>query len=181
MKKPMLLIAAFIGAGALDAGGVAAQTPPPATPSANPLDTVPEKMPFDVPYGAPIALERAKAVIAAAAAEAHKHDWKMNVAVVDSGGNLVAFERMDGAQLASIQIAEHKARTAATFRRETKVFENAIQQNNSLYVMTLDGVIGSRGGIPLVIDGKLVGAIGCSGGTGSQDEVACKAGAAALR
>jgi len=85
------------------------------------------------------------------------------------------------AQLASIQIAEHKARTAASFRRETKVFENAIQQSNFHYVMTLDGVIASRGGIPLVQAGKLVGAIGCSGGTGSQDEVACRVGAATIK
>ena len=160
------------------AGALAAD--PPATP-ANPLDAVPEKMPFDVPYGAPIPLERAQAVIAAAVAEAKKRDWKLNIAVVDSGGNLVAFQRMDGAQLASIQIAEHKARTAASFRRETKAFENAIQQNGMNYVLSLDGVIGSRGGIPLIEGGKLVGAIGCSGATGSQDEVVCKAGVAALK
>ena len=151
------------------------------TPAANPLDVVPDKMPFDIPYGAPISLERAEAAIAATVAEAKKHDWKLNVAVVDSGGNLVAFQRMDGAQLASIQISEHKARTAVTFRRETKVFENAIQQSNFNYVMTLDGVIGSRGGIPLVQGGKLIGAIGCSGATGSQDEVACKVGAATIK
>src|SRR5271170_3158899 len=154
-----------------------AQTPP----SVNPLDAVPENMPFDVPYGAPITLERAEAAIAAAVAEAKKHDWKLNVAVVDSGGNLVAFQRMDGAQLASIQIAEHKARTAANFRRETKVFENGIQQSNFNYILTLDGVIASRGGIPLVENGKLIGAIGCSGGTGSQDEVACKVGAGSVK
>src|SRR5262249_25683254 len=133
---------------------------------------------FDVPYGPPIALDGAKAVIAAAFDEAKKHDWKMNIAVVDSGGNLVAFERMDGAQLASIAISEHKARTAAMYRRETKVFENGIQQNGMVYSMTLDGMIGSRGGIPLIEAGKLIGAIGCSGGTGSQDEVVAKAGAA---
>ena len=106
---------------------------------------------------------------------------QMNVAVVDSGGNLVAFQRMDGAQLASIQISEHKARAAVTFRRETRVFENAVQQSNFNYVMTVDGVVASRGGIPLVEDGKLIGAIGCSGGTGSQDEVACKVGAATVK
>ncbi|TLZ11941.1 MAG: heme-binding protein, partial [Gammaproteobacteria bacterium] len=100
-----------------------AQQPPAAqpAPAANPLDAVPDKMPFDIPYGAPIALERAETAIAAAAAEAKKHDWKLDIAVVDSGGNLVAFQRMDGAQLASIQISEHKARAAVTFRRETKV------------------------------------------------------------
>ena len=117
----------------------------------------------------------------AAVAESKKHDWKMNVAVVDSGGNLVAFARMDGAQLASISIAEHKARAAVKYRRETKAFENGIQQANLHYVMTLDDVIASRGGIPLVEGGKMVGAIGCSGGTGSQDEVACKAAAASMK
>jgi glc operon protein GlcG len=154
----------------------AQQSAPP-----NPLDTIPEKMPFDVPYGMPISLERADSAITAALAEAKKHDWKLNVAVVDSGGNLVAFQRMDGAQLASIQISEHKARTAVTFRRETKVFENGVQLNNLNYILTLDGVIASRGGIPLVEQGRIVGAIGCSGGTGSQDEVACKAGAAIIK
>ena len=154
-----------------------AQTPP----AANPLDAIPENMPFDVPYGPPISLDQAATAIAAAVAEAKKHNWKLNVAVVDSGANLVAFQRMDGAQLASVQIAEHKARTSATFRRETKVFENAVQQSNFHYVMTLDGVIASRGGIPLVQAGKLIGAIGCSGGTGSQDEVACKVGAATIK
>ena len=89
---------------------------------ANPLDVVPDEIPFDVPYGAPISLDLAQAVIQAAVAEAKKRNWKMNVAVADSGGNLVAFQRMDGAMLASIQIAEHKARAAATFRRPTKVF-----------------------------------------------------------
>jgi uncharacterized protein GlcG (DUF336 family) len=138
-------------------------------------------MPFDVPYGTPISLDRAQAAIAAAVAEAKKRDWKMNVAVVDTGGNLVAFERMDGAQLASIQISEHKARAAANFRRETKAFENGIQQNNLLYQITLDGVIASRGGIPLIDGGKVIGAIGCSGGAGSQDEVTCKAGAATIK
>jgi glc operon protein GlcG len=151
------------------------------TPKPNPLDTVPDKMAYDIPYGAPISLERAQSAIAAATAEARKHDWKLNVAVVDSGGNLVAFQRMDGAQLASIQISEHKARASASYRRETKIFENAIQINNMPYVATLDGVITSRGGIPLVEGGKLIGAIGCSGGSGSQDEVACKAGAATVK
>lgn len=105
----------------------------------------------------------------------------MNVAVVDSGGNLVAFQRMDGAMLASIQIAQHKARAAAMFRRETKFFENAIQTNNFTYLMTLDGVIASRGGIPLIEEGRLIGGIGCSGGTDSLDEVGCQAGLAAIK
>jgi glc operon protein GlcG len=140
---------------------------------------IPDKMPFDVPYGAPIGVDRARAVITAAADEAKKHGWKLNIAVVDSGGNLVAFERMDGAQLASIAISEHKARTAVNYRRETKVIESGIQSGLT-YLTTLDGVIGSRGGIPLVENGAIVGAIGCSGGTGSQDEVGAKAGAALI-
>ena len=85
--------------------------------TSNPLDGIPNEIPYDVPYGAPISLDRAQAVIIAAMAEAKKRNWKMNVAVSDSGGNLVAFQRMDGAMLASIQIAQHKARAAATFRR----------------------------------------------------------------
>jgi len=161
---------AVLGVAVFVAGAVRAQQP-------NPLDTVPDKMPFDLPYGPPISLDRAEAAVAAAVAESKKRGWKMNVAAVDSGGNLVAFQRMDGAQLASIPIAEHKARAAATFRRETKVFENAIQANNLHYILTLDGIVASRGGIPLVEGGKLIGAIGCSGGTGAQDEVVCKVGA----
>ena len=149
-------------------------------PAQNPMDVVPDKMPFDIPYGTPISLDAAQAAIAAAVAETKKRGWKMNVAVVDTGGNLVAFARMDGAQTASVAISEHKARAAAMFRRETKVFEAGIQNGNN-YLITLDGVIGSRGGIPLISDGKLIGAIGCSGATGSQDEVACKAGAATVK
>jgi glc operon protein GlcG len=172
VMRAKILSGAVIGAAMLLSCGSYAQQP-------NPLDKVPDDMPFDVPYGAPIGLERAEALIGAAVAEAKKHNWKLNVAVVDSGGNLVAFQRMDGAQTASIAISEHKARAAVGFRRETKVFENAIQNGNN-YIITLDGIVASRGGIPLVQSGKLIGAIGCSGGTGSQDEVVCKVGAEAL-
>jgi glc operon protein GlcG len=146
---------------------------------ANPLDVIPDKMPFNIPYGAPISLSRAQAAIAAANAEAEKHGWALDVAVVDSGANLVAFGRMDGAQLGSIAVSEHKARTSVKFRRPTKAFEEAIQKND-LRVLTIDDVMGSRGGMPLVEDGKLIGAIGCSGGAGSQDEVVCAAGAATI-
>ena len=145
-----------------------------------PLDFVPDKMPFDTPYGPPITLDRAEALIVAAVAEAKKRNWKMNVAVVDSGGNLVAFQRMDGAMLASIQIAEHKARAAVTFRRPTKVFEDGVQLMHLNYLLAFDGIIASRGGIPLIEQGVIIGAIGCSGGTDSQDEVVSKAGAALI-
>jgi uncharacterized protein GlcG (DUF336 family) len=148
--------------------------------ASNPLDLIPNEIPFDVPYGPPISLERAQAVIHAAVAEAKKRNWKMNVAVADSGGNLVAFQRMDGAMLAAIQIAEHKARAAATFRRPTKVFEDGINLMHLNYLLAFDGVITSRGGIPLIDQGAIIGAIGCSGGTDSQDEVVSKAGATVI-
>jgi len=144
----------------------------------NPLDFVPDTIPFDTPYGPPISLDRAEAVIQAAVAEAKKRNWKMNVAVVDSGGNLVAFQRMDGAMLASIQIAEHKARAAATFRRPTKEFEVGVNVMHLNYLLAFDGIIASRGGIPLIEQGMIIGAIGCSGGADSQDEIVSKAGAA---
>ena len=146
----------------------------------NPLDFVPDKMPFDTPYGPPISLDRAQSLIGAAVAEAKKRNWKMNVAVVDWGGNLVAFQRMDGAMLASIQIAEHKARAAATFRRPTKAFEDGINLMHLNYLLAFDGIIASRGGIPLIEQGMIIGAIGCSGGADSQDEIVSKAGAALI-
>jgi glc operon protein GlcG len=148
--------------------------------SPNPLDLIPAEIPFDVPYGPPISLDQAQAVIQAAVAEAKKRNWKMNIAVADSGGNLVAFQRMDGAMLASIQIAQHKARASATFRRPTKVFEDGVQLMHLNYLLAFDGIIASRGGIPLIDQGAIIGAIGCSGGTDSQDEVVSKAGAAVI-
>jgi glc operon protein GlcG len=137
------------------------------------LNAVPDKMPFNLPFGTPITMESAQAVIQAAITEANKRGWPEAFAVVDPGGNLVAFARMDGAQLASIAIAEHKARTAARYRRPTRAFEDAVQKFGFNYILTLDDVIASRGGIPLVEGGKIVGAVGCSGGTGSQDEALC--------
>jgi glc operon protein GlcG len=148
--------------------------------ASNPLDAIPAEMPFDVPYGLPISLSRAQAAIDAAISEAKRRNWKMNVAVADSGGNLVAFQRMDGAMLASIQIAQHKARAAVTFRRPTKIFEDSIQLMKLNYLLAFDDVIASRGGIPLIEQGAIIGAIGCSGGTDSQDEIVSKAGAAVI-
>lgn len=169
MKRSTMPLAAL----ALLASTAAFAQPSP-TPA---LDVIPDVMPFDVPYGQAMTLERAQAVVAAATAEAAKHNWKMNVSVVDPNGDLLAFGRMDGAQLASIEISQHKARTAARFRRNTKLFENGMQ-GGMVYQLSLDGVIGSRGGIPLVEGGKIIGAIGVSGGAGSQDEVCANAGAA---
>jgi glc operon protein GlcG len=167
-----ILAPILIGAAMLLGPSLRAQQPAPAT-----LDTIPEKMPFSDPYGVPIGAQRAQSLIQAAAAEAGKRGWPMNIAVVDSGANLVAFLRMDGAQLASIPIAQHKARASAKFRRPTRVFEDALQRNDYKYILSLDDVIASRGGIPLTENGKIIGAIGCSGATGSQDEVICTAAA----
>ena len=181
--KMRILTAAAIGAAFILAGAASAQqqpAPAAAPPGPPNLDAVPEKMPWANPYGAPISAAKAQAAIQAAVAETQKRGWALNIAVVDSGANLVAFVRMDGAQLGSIAIAEHKARAAAKYRRPTKVFEEGIQKAGLNYLMTLDDVIGSRGGIPLIEDGKIIGAIGCSGGTGSQDEVGCMAGAATI-
>lgn len=173
--SPKFLARIFtLGASLLLAGTSHAQQP-------NPRDAVPPQMPFDIPYGAPISLDRADAVLAAAVAESKAHNWKMNCAVVDSGANLVSFKRMDGAQLASIDVGIHKARTAAKYRRETKAFESGVQEGGFTYLLTLDDVIASRGGILLIDGGKIAGAIGCSGGTGSQDEVVAKAGVAAFK
>jgi glc operon protein GlcG len=133
-------------------------------------------IPFDIPYGPPINLETAKRVIAAVEAEAARHRWKLNIAVVDTHGELVHFSRMDGAQLGSIGVSQGKARTAARFRRETRAFYNAFETGHP-YVATLDPtLIASPGGFPLVEGGKLIGAVGCSGGTGDQDAAACKSG-----
>jgi glc operon protein GlcG len=165
---------------ALMSSSVSAQAPapapaaPPAQPSAG---GTPDAMPFDIPYGVSIGLDRAKQLMAAAEAEAKRRNWKMNIAVVDTNGELVQFERMEGAQIASGPIAVGKARTAARFRRESRVFYNAYETGHS-YPSTLDpGLVASPGGFPLVEAGKLIGAIGCSGGTGDQDAATCKAGA----
>ena len=166
-KTTLTLAACFLSSSLL------AQTAP------NPMDVVPEKMPFDLPYGMSIGLTKADAVLDAAVAESGKRHWKLVCAVVDTAGYLVSFKRMEDAQIGSIDIAMHKARASAKFRRETKVFESAIQ--NNVFIATLDDVIASRGGIPLMESGKLVGAIGCSGGTGSQDELVAKVGAAVLK
>jgi uncharacterized protein GlcG (DUF336 family) len=158
------------------------QAAAPAAAPAQPLaGGTPDAMPFDIPYGQSIGLERAKQVMAAAEAEARKRNWKMNIAVVDTNGELVQFERMEGAQIASGSISIGKARTSARFRRESRVFYNVFEGGHG-YINTLDPtLIASPGGFPLVEGGKLIGAIGCSGGTGDQDAAICKVGAEVVR
>jgi glc operon protein GlcG len=159
------------------ATAAAAQTPA----SQPPAGGTPDKMPFDIPYGTSIGLDTAKKLLAIAETEAMKRDWKMNVAVVDTHGELLAFERMNGAQYASITISQNKARTSARFRRETRVFYNQFETGHA-YVNTLDaGLVASPGGFPLIEGGKLVGAIGCSGGTGDQDAAVCKVAADTIK
>src|SRR5580704_11619363 len=156
-----------------------AQSPAPAAapPAPAPAGGTPDAIPFDIPYGQSIGLERAKQVMAAAEAEAKKRNWKMNIAVVDTNGEPVMFERMEGAQIASGAISINKARTAARFRRESRLFYNAYETGHS-YPGTLDPTLtASPGGFPLVENGKLIGAVGCSGGTGDQDALICKVGA----
>lgn len=159
-----------------------AQTSTPAAPPAQPsAGGTPDAMPFDIPYGMSIGLERAKQVVAAAEAEAKKRNWKMNIAVVDTNGDLVHFSRMEGAQIASVTISQGKARTAARYRRESRVFYNAFETGHP-YVATLDPtLIASPGGFPLIEGGKVIGAVGCSGGTGDQDAAVCKAGAEVVK
>lgn len=159
-----------------------APAPAPATPPAQPsAGGTPEAMPFDIPYGVSIGLERAKQVLAAAEAEAKKRNWKMNIAVVDTNGELVHFSRMEGAQIASVNVSIGKARTSARFRRESRLFYNAFETGHG-YVSTLDPtLVASPGGFPLVEGGKLIGAIGCSGGTGDQDAAICKVGADVMK
>jgi uncharacterized protein GlcG (DUF336 family) len=171
-------LARFACAGCLFAAAAAfAQTPA----SQPPAGGTPDKMPFDIPYGTSINLDSAKRLIEIAEAEAKKRDWKMNIAVVDTHGDLVAFERMDDAQYASIALSQNKARTSVRFRRETRVFYNQYETGHS-YVGTFgDGFVASPGGIPLVEGGKIVGAIGCSGGTGDQDAAICKVAAETLK
>jgi uncharacterized protein GlcG (DUF336 family) len=148
---------------------------------AHPADTanVPEKLPFDVPYGPPLTLTQARKVIDAAETEARRRDWQYAVAVVDSAGNLLSCDRMDNTQLASLAIAEAKARASAQFRRPTKAMQDAVS-NGATAVLSIPGILAGEGGIPIVIDGKLVGAVGASGGAGVQDSVIAQAGAAAV-
>jgi uncharacterized protein GlcG (DUF336 family) len=128
-----------------------------------------------------VSQEQARKAVVAALAEAHKLNIPMAVAVVDTAGVLVAFERMDNTQTGSIAVAQNKARTAAMFRRPTKAFQDFVAGGGAgLRTLTLEGVVAIEGGLPLVVDGKIVGGIGVSGGTSEQDGVVAKGGTEAL-
>jgi len=137
--------------------------------------------PPQIPYGAPISLEQAKKVMAGAEAEATKNKWNVVITVLDSGGHVVALHRLDGTQLGSIEAAREKAYSAVLYRRPTKVFQDLVGQGGAnLRLLKLAGASPLEGGIPIIVDGKLVGAIGVSGVTSEQDAQVAKAGADAL-
>lgn len=134
------------------------------------------------PYGLPISLENAKKAAAPALAEAVKNNWNMAVAIVGPSGDLIYYEKMDNTQLGSANVAIDKARSAALFKRPTKAFQDVLAGGgDGLRVLRLQGAVPVEGGIPLVMDGKIVGAIGVSGATSAQDAQCAKAGADTIK
>jgi glc operon protein GlcG len=163
--RNMMFISLLLGASLVDGPALAQQpaAPPPA-------------------YGEQIGIEQAKKAAAAAVVEAKKINTFMAISVVSPSGDLVYFEKMDNTQFASINISIHKARTAATFRRPTLSFEERVGAGGvGVTLLTLDGIIASPGGNPIIVGGKLIGAIGVSGGTGAQDNQVSLAGMAAVK
>lgn len=134
------------------------------------------------PYGVSVTLESAKKAAAPALAEAAKNNWLVAVAIVDPSGNLVYYEKMDNTQLGSANVAIDKARSAALFKRPTKAFQDALASGgDGLRILRIQGATPVEGGIPLLSDGKIVGAIGVSGATSAQDAQCAKAGADAFK
>jgi glc operon protein GlcG len=164
--RARLMIALGIGAALTLGGGAYAQP----APAAGPTD-----------YGPPISNEQAKAVAAAAFAEAKKNNWRMAFTILGPAGELVYFEKMDGAQVASTDLSLGKARTAVLFRRPSKAFADQYAAGNTSFMTFPEKPIASEGGVLIVVGGKIIGAIGASGGTGQQDGLAAAAGAAAAK
>jgi len=134
------------------------------------------------PYGVAISLENAKKAAEPALAEAAKNNWRVAVAIVGPAGTLIYYEKMDNTQLGSAEVVIDKARTAALFKRPTKAFQDALAAGGEgLRILTLKGVVAAEGGIPLVMDGRIVGAIGVSGATSAQDAQCAKAGADTIK
>jgi glc operon protein GlcG len=160
-----------LGVGAavmLAAVSASAQTPAPPAPS-------------QPQYGAPITLDQAKKIMAGAEAEAKKNNWPVVITILDSGGQLVMAQRLDGAQFGSIDVAREKAYAAVAFRRSTKVFEDAVAQGGvNLRTLRLTGASPYQGGLPILVDGKVIGGIGVSGATAAQDAQVAQAGLDAL-
>ena len=126
-----------------------------------------------------VSLTLAKKMAAAAEAEATKNNWAMVITVLDDGGNIVYIGRMDGAQLGSIDVSQGKAHTALAFRRPSKAFQDLVDQNQA-HLITRPHITAVQGGLPIMLDGKVVGAIGVSGGTSAQDEQCAQAGINAI-
>ena len=168
MKTQSKSVLASILAVAIAAATASAQQAPTAPPT--------------TPYGAPIGLEAAKKVMAAAEAEAVKNNWSMAIAILDSTGHIVMLHRLDNTQYGSIGVAEDKARSALDYRRPTKVFEDLVAQGGiGMRTLALRGASPLEGGIPLIVDNKVVGAIGVSGATSVQDGQVAKAGSDAAK
>ena len=127
-----------------------------------------------------ITLEDAKKAMAAAEAEARKNSWNVAIAIVDAGGNLVLFEKIDDTQLGSVSIAIGKARTAVNFKRPTKALEEMIAGGRQVF-LAIEGITPLQGGLPVMADGKLIGAVGVSGVLSSQDEQVAQAAVAVLQ
>ncbi len=134
------------------------------------------------PYGPPIGLDNARKIMTAAEAEAAKNNWAVVIAIIDSGGHIVMLHRADNVQLSSIDISQGKAKTALMFKRPTKVLDDAIQSGGpGLRFLALKDIVPLEGGIPIVMDGKIVGAIGVSGVLSAQDSQIARAGIDGLK
>ncbi len=170
----MLALACAIAGGFVFAAGPAvvpalAQQPQPVPTGATP------------PYGAPISLDQAKRVMAAAELEAAKNSWQVAIAILDSGGNMVMFHKVDNAQLSAITTSEGKARTALEFKLPSKALDDAIANGGAgMRLLALKDITPLQGGVLVLVDGKIVGAVGVSGALSAQDEQVAKAGADAL-
>jgi uncharacterized protein GlcG (DUF336 family) len=158
LRSFALAVAAFLFASPL----AAQQTPPP-------------------PYGPPISLELAKKIVTAAEAEAVKNNWNVSIAVIDSGGHLVMLQKLDNTQLVSIRVSETKAKTALGFRLPTKMLEDAVAAGGSgTRLLALQDIAPFEGGFPIIVDGKIIGAIGVAGVFSAQDAQIARAGLAAI-
>jgi len=170
----MLRMLALLGAVALSIvpaiDPASAQAPAPSAASA-----------VAVPYGPPITLDQAKRVMAAAELEAAKNSWQVAITILDSGGNLVMFHRIDNTQLSSATLSEGKARTALQFKRPSKALDDAIANGGAgMRLLAVKDITPLEGGLPIVVDGKIIGAIGASGALSAQDSQVAKAGVDAL-
>jgi glc operon protein GlcG len=162
------------------AGGIAVAAGPAVVPA---LAQQPQPVPAGAtpPYGAPISLDQAKRVMAAAELEAAKNSWQVAIAILDSGGNMVMFHKVDNAQLSAITTSEGKARTALEFKLPSKALDDAIANGGAgMRLLALKDITPLQGGVLVLVDGKIIGAVGVSGALSAQDEQVAKAGADAL-